>query len=66
MKRTYTRESVVQIITNVLEFEVGTRDLYEEYLDRLSDAKVRNVFRLLMDEEVQHVESIQAILELIR
>ena len=63
MKEVYTKDFVLQILRNVLEFERGTRDLYRDYLGRLSSVEVRAVFTRLSDEEARHVKSVEALIE---
>jgi rubrerythrin len=63
METVYTREAVIQLLHNILDFENCTLNLYEDYLNKLNDDKTVEVFKRLRDEEVQHVESIKQLLK---
>ncbi len=65
MEIAYTREAVIQLLHNILDFENCTLNLYENYLDRLSDERTIEIFERLRDEEVQHVESIKQLLKIL-
>ncbi len=62
MERLYTKEVVVHVLKNVLEFEKSTLNLYKDYLNQLVDKETVEIFRLLREEEVQHVESIEKLI----
>lgn len=63
MERLYTKEVVIQVLGNILEFENNTLNLYKEYIKSLDDASTATVFKRLRDEEAKHIESIKALIE---
>jgi rubrerythrin len=58
-----TKEEIIELLQNILEFEKDTLSLYEAYINRLSDIGVIGTFKQLRDEEVQHVKLIEDLLK---
>jgi rubrerythrin len=63
MERLYTKETVLQVLQNVLEFETTTLGLYEDYIGQLADGEVVKAFEQLRDEEIQHVRSVKELIQ---
>ncbi len=63
MEKLLTREVVIEVMNNVLEFEDDTLNRYQDYLDRLVDEDTIKVFKRLRDEEARHVESIKGLIK---
>jgi rubrerythrin len=63
MKDRYTEKDVVQVLKNVLDFENGLLNLYEDYLAKLEDGDIKRLLTRFRGDEVRHVRSVKELIE---
>jgi rubrerythrin len=62
----HSRQAILELLHTVLESETNTLYLYEDYLNRIDDIEIRDVFKRLRDEEARHAESVKELLKRIQ
>ena len=61
----YSKEALLGIFQNILQFEVNVKKIYDDCIEKLEDEDIINIIQTISNEEKSHIELAKPLLELI-
>ena len=62
----YSKEALLEIFQNILQFEVNVKKIYDDCIEKLEDKDIVNILQSISNEEKSHIELAKPLLELIK
>jgi len=62
----YSKEALLEIFQNILQFEVNVKKIYDDCIEELEDKDIINILQSIRDEEEGHIELAKPLLKLIK
>ncbi|MGR3293493.1 MAG: hypothetical protein ACUZ9M_05680 [Candidatus Scalindua sp.] len=62
----YSRDALLEIFQNILQFEVNVKKLYDGCIEKLEDEHIIDILQSISSEEKGHIELAKPLLDLIK
>ncbi|MBC8553434.1 MAG: hypothetical protein H8D23_27780 [Candidatus Brocadiales bacterium] len=66
MIKRYSKETLLEIFQNILQFEVNVKKIYDNCIEKLEHKNIIDILQSISNAEKGHIELAKPLLELIR